>query len=221
MRAGPTTFQVQTSCADKEPTLHRHMEGVMFICLHLFKDPGWLSRRINAIHGKNSLKQTMISQICWLQTISQSYRAGIACRCCTPPILELRGAQCSEVLLDRHYSQVAMHPAFLVYCFAHWLLHARPERSQAVKRLLCTSTLESAAAVSTGQQLRQTIEQPDIFRNEVGFKTLGLFPGKAVQEGRWRALDGNRYVVSSTLSYMPITDLSTAFEALNFRHRPV
>ena len=50
---------------------------------------------------------------------------------------------------------------------------------------------------SAGQQLRQTIEQPDVFRNEVGFKTLGLFPGTAVQEGRWRAIDGNRYVVSS------------------------
>ena len=46
-----------------------------------------------------------------------------------------------------------------------------------------------------GQQLRQTIEQPDIFRNEVGFKTLGLFPGTAVQEGRWRSVDGSRYMV--------------------------
>ncbi len=48
----------------------------------------------------------------------------------------------------------------------------------------------------SGQQLRQTIEQPDIFRNEVGFKTLGIFPGAAVQDGRWRALDGNCYTVS-------------------------
>ena len=53
---------------------------------------------------------------------------------------------------------------------------------------------------SAGQQLRQTIEQPDVFRNEVGFKTLGLFPGTAVQKGRWRAIDGNCYVVSSISS---------------------
>lgn len=51
-------------------------------------------------------------------------------------------------------------------------------------------------AVFTGQQLRQTLEKPDVFLNEVAFKTLGLFPGTALQEGRWRALDGNRYVVS-------------------------
>ena len=50
-------------------------------------------------------------------------------------------------------------------------------------------------AVFTGQQLRQTLEKPDVFLNEVAFKTLGLFPGTALQEGRWRALDGNRYVV--------------------------
>ncbi|CAL8467633.1 g7171 [Coccomyxa elongata] len=50
-------------------------------------------------------------------------------------------------------------------------------------------------AVFTGQQLRQTLEKPDMFLNEVAFKTLGLFPGTALQEGRWRALDGNRYVV--------------------------
>ena len=54
-------------------------------------------------------------------------------------------------------------------------------------------------AVFTGQQLRQTLQKPDIFLNEVGFKTLGLFPGTAVQEGRWRALDGNRYVVSAPI----------------------
>lgn len=53
-------------------------------------------------------------------------------------------------------------------------------------------------AVFTGQQLRQTLEKPDVFLNEVAFKTLGLFPGTALQEGRWRALDGNRYVVSTT-----------------------
>ena len=50
-------------------------------------------------------------------------------------------------------------------------------------------------AVFAGQQLRQTIAAPDVFQNKVGFKTLGLFPGTAVQKGRWRALDGNRYVV--------------------------
>ncbi len=49
----------------------------------------------------------------------------------------------------------------------------------------------------SGQQLRQIIEQPDIFKNEVAFKTLGLFPGTAVQKGRWRAIDGNRYVVNA------------------------
>lgn len=54
-------------------------------------------------------------------------------------------------------------------------------------------------AVFTGQQLRQTLQKPDIFLNEVGFKTLGLFPGTAVQEGRWRALDGNRYVVRAPI----------------------
>jgi hypothetical protein len=50
-------------------------------------------------------------------------------------------------------------------------------------------------AVFAGQSLRQTIAAPDVFQNEVGFKTLGLFPGTALQEGRWRALDGTRYVV--------------------------
>ena len=54
-------------------------------------------------------------------------------------------------------------------------------------------------AVFAGQQLRQTIAAPDVFQNEVGFKTLGLFPGTAVQEGRWRALDGSRYVVRLSL----------------------
>ena len=50
-------------------------------------------------------------------------------------------------------------------------------------------------AVFAGQQLRQSIQAPDVFQNFVGFKTLGIFPGTAVQQGRWRALDGSRYVV--------------------------
>ena len=50
-------------------------------------------------------------------------------------------------------------------------------------------------AVFAGQQLRQSIQEPDVFQNFVGFKSFGIFPGSAVQEGRWRALDGNCYAV--------------------------
>lgn len=64
-------------------------------------------------------------------------------------------------------------------------------------------------AFFAGQQLRQTIELPDIFQNEVAFKTLGLFPGTAVQEGRWQAVDGNRYVVCTSTNHDTCTSLSS------------
>ena len=66
-------------------------------------------------------------------------------------------------------------------------------------------------AVFTGQQLRQTLQKPDVFLNEVGFKTLGLFPGTAVQEGRWRALDGNRYVVSARILLLTRSKILQSF----------
>lgn len=67
--------------------------------------------------------------------------------------------------------------------------------------------------VFAGQQLQQTLEKPDIFLNKVAFKTLGLIPGTAVQEGRWRALDGNRYVVRFFISRGFATRACTALAA--------
>ena len=50
----------------------------------------------------------------------------------------------------------------------------------------------------SGQKLRQTLKQPGTLINTVKYKSLGLFPGQAVQTGEITILDGNRYQVRGT-----------------------
>ena len=62
-------------------------------------------------------------------------------------------------------------------------------------RRACAEEARPARRSSQGSSCGRLWKSPGVFLNEVAFKTLGLFPGTALQEGRWRALDGNRYVV--------------------------
>ncbi|KAK9831012.1 hypothetical protein WJX81_008474 [Elliptochloris bilobata] len=50
--------------------------------------------------------------------------------------------------------------------------------------------------LAAGQELTQTLSADGSFRNQVNFRTLGLIPGSASQDGEWTALDGRRYQVA-------------------------
>ncbi|KAK9816560.1 hypothetical protein WJX72_001979 [[Myrmecia] bisecta] len=51
-------------------------------------------------------------------------------------------------------------------------------------------------ALLTNQRLTQTLTAPNSLLNSVSFKTAGLFPGTANQEGTVKIVDGNRYRVT-------------------------
>ena len=58
-----------------------------------------------------------------------------------------------------------------------------------------------------GQQPRQRLQQPGTLINSVQFKTLGLIPGTATQQGTLAILDGNRYEVRVFGAYSALVSL--------------